>query len=198
MANLPQADSGTPNVLLIVMDTVSAQHMSLYGYPRDTTPNLARLARKGVRFQHARSTAPWTLPSHASMFTGRWPHDLSVGYGQPLDASAPTLAESLRDRGYATGGFVANTLYCSAETGLNRGFIHYEDHELTPSVPDPFRRIRSSRPQKSSSGSPLNRPAVQPSPRLRSGRTRIPPGFTATPCAGSRGRSKPGGRSSSS
>jgi arylsulfatase A-like enzyme len=134
MANLPRAASGAPNVLLIVMDTVSAQHMSLYGYSRDTTPNLARLARQGVRFEHARSTAPWTLPSHASMFTGRWPHDLSAGYGKPLDASVPTLAEALRDRGYATGGFIANTLYCSAETGLNRGFIHFEDHELSPSA----------------------------------------------------------------
>ncbi|SIO60852.1 Arylsulfatase A [Singulisphaera sp. GP187] len=133
MTNLPRAAAGAPHVLFIVLDTVSAQHMSLYGYSRDTTPNLARLARKGVRFEHARSAAPWTLPSHASMFTGRWPHDLSAGYGQPLDSDVPTLAETLRDRGYATGGFIANTLYCSAETGLNRGFIHYEDHEVSAS-----------------------------------------------------------------
>ncbi|WP_237722534.1 sulfatase [Singulisphaera acidiphila] len=133
MASLPHAASGAPNVLFIVMDTVSAQHMSLYGYHRDTTPNLTRLASQGARFEHARSTAPWTLPSHASMFTGRWPHDLSAGYGQPLNTEVPTLAEALQDRGYATGGFVANTLYCSAETGLNRGFIHYEDHEASAS-----------------------------------------------------------------
>lgn len=132
LANLTRASSDAPNVVLIVMDTVSASHMSLHGYSRATTPNLARLASRGVRFENARSTAPWTLPSHASLFTGRWPHELAVGYHQPLGSGNPTLAEALRDQGYATGGFVANTLYCSAETGLSRGFIHYEDHDLSP------------------------------------------------------------------
>ena len=66
-------------MLLIVLDNVRADDLSLYGYDRETTPNLERLAREGVRFTEARSTAPWTLPSHASMFTGRWPHELSVG-----------------------------------------------------------------------------------------------------------------------
>lgn len=130
-AALAQPAPSTPNVVVIVMDTVSAAHMSLYGYARQTTPNLERLARTGVRFDHARSTAPWTLPSHASMFTGRWPHELSAGFGGPLDGEALTLAEYLRDRGYATGGFIANTLYCSAESGLGRGFLHFDDHEIS-------------------------------------------------------------------
>ena len=126
-AGAPLASSAAPNVLLIVMDTVRASSLSLHGYERDTTPNLARLARKGVRFDHARSTAPWTLPSHASMFTGRWPHQLSAAEDQALDATYPTLAEVLTDRGYATGGFVANTHFCNIWFGLNRGFTHYED-----------------------------------------------------------------------
>jgi arylsulfatase A-like enzyme len=131
LASLPAATPGTPNVLLIVLDTVRADHLSVYGYERETTPNLARLAAQGVRFERARSTAPWTLPSHASLFTGRWPHELSASLRGPLDGRYPTLAERLRDQGFVTAGFVANTTYCSAETGLNRGCVHYEDHILS-------------------------------------------------------------------
>jgi arylsulfatase A-like enzyme len=126
-AGATMSSSAAPNVLLIVMDTVRASSLSLHGYERDTTPNLARLAKRGVRFDHARSTAPWTLPSHASMFTGRWPHQLSAAEDQALDATYPTVAEVLTDRGYATGGFVANTHFCNIWFGLNRGFTHYED-----------------------------------------------------------------------
>lgn len=127
-SNAPNA----PNVLLIVLDTVRADRLSLYGYNRDTTPNLARLARRGVTFEQARSTAPWTLPSHCTMLTGLYPHEISAGLHGPLDRTHPTLAEFLAANGYATGGFVANTTYCGAETGLNRGFAHYEDHDLSP------------------------------------------------------------------
>lgn len=127
VANLPAASAGAPNVLLIVMDTVGAEHLSLYGYARPTTPRLERLARTGVRFERAISTAPWTLPAHASIFTGRYPHELSAEWHSPLDATFPTLAEALSAQGYLTAGFVANTVYCSPESGLNRGFAHYED-----------------------------------------------------------------------
>jgi hypothetical protein len=119
------------NVILVVLDTVRADRLSAYGYHRDTTPNLARLATRGVRFDRAFSTAPWTAPSHASLFTGRWPHELTIGWDRPLDATFPTLAESLAEAGYATAGFVANTTYCSYETGLDRGFEHYEDYDVT-------------------------------------------------------------------
>jgi arylsulfatase A-like enzyme len=132
LAGLAAADPGTPNVLLIVLDTVRADHLSAWGYHRATTPNLERWARRGVCFEQARSTAPWTLPSHASLFTGRWPHELSAGLRGALDGRYPTLAERLRQEGYVTAGFVANTTYCCAETGLNRGFAHYEDHVLSP------------------------------------------------------------------
>ncbi len=134
-ASLPQAPTngaGAPNVLLIVLDTVRADRLSLYGYLRDTSPNLARLARRGVTFKNARSTASWTLPSHASMMTGRWPHQTSARLHGPLDRAHPTLAAFLSGNGYSTAGFVANTTYCGAETGLNHGFVHYEDHDLSP------------------------------------------------------------------
>ena len=120
------------NVLLIVLDTVRAWSMSVYGYPRATTPALAHWAGGGVRFSRAFSTAPWTLPSHASMFTGRWPHQLSADWLAPLDGKTPVLAEYFKSRGYLTAGFVANTLYCSYETGLSRGFQQYQDYRITP------------------------------------------------------------------
>ncbi len=121
------AKPGMPSVLLIVLDNVRAASLSLYGHTRPTTPNLERLARKGIVFSEARSTAPWTLPSHASMMTGRWPHELSVGWGLPLDGTFPTLAEALAREGYATAGFVGNVYYCNALYGLKRGFDRYED-----------------------------------------------------------------------
>jgi arylsulfatase A-like enzyme len=125
---LPPEDA--PNVLLVVLDTVRADHTSLYGYARATTPALERLARKGIRFENARATAPWTLPSHASMFTGRWPHELQAKWSAHLRGNFSTLAEYLGSRGYATAGFAANAVYCSYDTGLDRGFTHYEDYVL--------------------------------------------------------------------
>jgi arylsulfatase A-like enzyme len=118
---------GSPNVLFIVLDTVRAKSLSLYGYGRETTPRLDRLARKGVKFEQAHSSAPWTLPSHATMFTGRWPSELFKYHEQRLDSSVPTLAGFLGRNGYATAGFVANTFYCNSGFGLSNGFDHYED-----------------------------------------------------------------------
>ena len=118
---------GSPNVLFVVLDTVRARSLSLYGYGRETTPRLDRLARSGVKFDQARSSAPWTLPSHATMFTGRWPSELFKYHEQRLDGSVPTLAGFLGRNGYATAGFVANTFYCNSGFGLSSGFDHYED-----------------------------------------------------------------------
>ena len=129
-AGRPRPLAGSPNVLLIVMDTVRADHLSLYGYHRATTPRLEQLAKRGIRFEKVRATAPWTLPSHASLFTGRWPHELGVEWMTPLRGGFPTLAEYLGSHGYATAGFAANTLFCSYDTGIDRGFAHYEDYQL--------------------------------------------------------------------
>jgi arylsulfatase A-like enzyme len=123
--------ANTPNVLFITLDTVRAQNLSLYGYARKTTPNLEQLASRGVCFDRAVAPAPWTLPSHASMFTARFPQELSIQDGKPLDATYPTLAEALAGEGYATAGFVANIENCGRATGLDRGFGHYEDFTFT-------------------------------------------------------------------
>jgi arylsulfatase A-like enzyme len=128
IAQLSPTVKDAPNVLFITLDTVRAANLSLYGYSRATTRQLERIAKTGVTFDRALSTSSWTLPSHASMFTGRYPHELSTNYTTPLDATYPTLAEFFRARGYSTAGFVANYGYCSYETGLARGFVHYEDY----------------------------------------------------------------------
>ena len=143
LASLPKAPAGAPNVLLLVLDTVRAESLSLHGYGRETSPNLVRLARKGSRFEHARAPASWTLPSHASMFTGRWPHELSATADRPLDATYPTLAEFLSSHGYVTGAFVANTHYCNAAYGLDRGFSRYDDYSENRVI-SPVATLRSS------------------------------------------------------
>lgn len=126
IANLPSARRNAPNVLLLVMDNVRADSLSTYGYSRETSPNLTKLAERGVLFEDVRSPAPWTLPSHASIMTGRWPHQLSSSVDSPLDDTHPTLAKIL-SAGYATAGYVGNTFYCNAWFGLDRGFASYED-----------------------------------------------------------------------
>jgi arylsulfatase A-like enzyme len=139
---LPQPPHKALNVLLLVMDTVRADHLSLHGYHRDTSPNLIRVASQGIQFEQAQATAPWTLPSHASMFTGLWPHEMGVAENRPLDDGYPTVAEFLADRGYLTAGFVANTYFCNSWYGLGRGFSHYEDfydEDLVVSVSETLR-----------------------------------------------------------
>ena len=133
VAGLPAAP-GTPNIVLLILDTVRAFNLSAYGYHRPTTPNLERRAQSGVRFERAFVTSGWTLPSHSGIFTGRYPHELGVDLNTPLDNRFPTLAEAMRDRGYTTAGFVSNVGFTRAETGLGRGFIHYEDFVFSPGL----------------------------------------------------------------
>ena len=128
----PSPPAGSPNVLLIVLDTVRADHLSLYGYERPTSPHLEGLARRGVRFDQARAAAPWTLASHATLFTGRWPHELDARWMCPMAGDVPTLAEHLGSLGYATAGSVGNTFYCAYDSGLDRGFTEYRDYILGP------------------------------------------------------------------
>jgi hypothetical protein len=130
-SGLPAADRAAPNVLLIIWDTARAASMSLYGHHRATTPTLERLARDGIVFEWAIATSPWTLPSHGTMFTGRFPHELSTNWFAPLDHAFPTLAEVFRDHGYATGGFTANGRYTGHRTGLDRGFRVYRDYRVS-------------------------------------------------------------------
>jgi arylsulfatase A-like enzyme len=124
----PLPSAGSPNILLIVLDTVAAEHLSLHGYDRPTSPAIDEFASRGIRFDRVHATSSWTLLSHASMFTGRWPHELSANWVTPLDGAYPTVAEFLGSHGYATAGFIANTWYCASDSGLGRGFAAYQDY----------------------------------------------------------------------
>lgn len=132
LAGLPELTSAdAPNVLVIILDTVRAATLSLHGAPLETTPALARWATDGATFDWAFSPAPWTLPSHASMFTGRTAGELVANWTVPHDRTTPVLAEAFRDRGYRTAGFVGNLDYTSWDSGLDRGFAHYEDYHVS-------------------------------------------------------------------
>jgi arylsulfatase A-like enzyme len=137
-----QLDRTKPNILLITMDTVRADHLSLYGYERDTTPMLRELARSATLYTRAVAVSDYTLPTHGSIFTGMYPewHGAHVGGADAIGASCQTLAEVLRSKGYWTAQAVANYLYLGAWTGLTRGF---EFAKLTRPVPleKPFQRI---------------------------------------------------------
>ena len=134
IAGLPAPAGQRPNILLISLDTQRADHLSSYGYSRPTTPHLDSLAADGILFEQVFAPSSWTLPSHASLFTGRLMHEHQAGDGsvRVLDDKYPTLAERLSAQGYATGGFVANTFWAARHTGLARGFVHYEDFYGTP------------------------------------------------------------------
>ncbi len=113
---------GMPNILLIVMDTVRADHLSCYGYQRNTTPNLDRIASEGILFENAFAEAPWTLPSHASMFTSTFPTDHgTTAEHRWLEDDFETIAELLRYLGYQTFGY-SNNPFVAPETNLDQGF----------------------------------------------------------------------------
>jgi arylsulfatase A-like enzyme len=128
---VPASPARPPNVLLIVWDAVRPSDLSLYGYSRPTTPNLDAFAREGVVFERAQSTASYTLPSHVSLFTGRWAHQLQASWLVPMGKRAPTIAAALSDRGYRTAAFSANHAYVSWEFGVLRGFGWKSDYVLS-------------------------------------------------------------------
>lgn len=118
-----------PNVLLISIDTLRADHLAAYGYHRETSPALTRAAARGVRFTDAYSQAPSTVPTHASMFTGRLPIEHGVfGYQQRLGDEELTLAEHLGDHGYRTFA-IASSIRFILDSGFSQGFDDY--HLLT-------------------------------------------------------------------
>ncbi len=109
-----------PNIILISIDTLRADHLSCYGYRRQTTPNLDSLAGGGALFRNAYSTAVWTPPAHASMLTGLYPCQHGVVDQNRLAEDIPTLAGALQQQGYHTAGFVNNSQVGDL-VGLNRG-----------------------------------------------------------------------------
>jgi arylsulfatase A-like enzyme len=133
------AASRRPNLLMIILDTVRADHLAAYGHERNTMPGLeAFMQKRATRYTEARATGSWTLPSHASLFTGLFPSEHRADHpgtnggkdylcGQPLRPDVPTLAERLANHGYQTAAIVANSVYLAHQFKLDRGFAHYDD-----------------------------------------------------------------------
>ncbi len=113
------------NFILISIDTLRADHLGCYGYPRSVSPAIDRFAAGGVLFEDVTSPAPWTLPAHTSMLTGLYPSRHGVkSLTQRLDDSVPTLAEILADHGFRTAAFV-NCSHLNRKHGLHRGFDEF-------------------------------------------------------------------------
>ncbi len=117
-----------PNLLVVVMDTLRADRMSCYGYEKLTTPNLDALARRGLLFESAFSTASWTWPSTASLFTGLLPYEHGVLSNQAcnLNLSYETVAEVLQRQGYSTAAISCNPLINRA-THFDQGFESFDE-----------------------------------------------------------------------
>ena len=128
-----------PDVIVIVLDAVRADHLSAYGYARPTTPRIDQLAGEGVLYRRAISAGTWTVTGHASLFTGRVPTSHGA-YRAPggwnaasaLDESVTTLAERLGEAGWDTAAFAANEAYLDPVFNLDQGFERYETANLYP------------------------------------------------------------------
>jgi len=141
-SGLPHAPPEAPNVLLITIDTLRADRLGAYGYPRPTTPALDRLAIRSVVFERATASAPWTLPALASALTsesvsthGCW------SFGSVLDESFVTLGEHLLAAGYDTA-CVTSHLFTTTRHGLQQGVVHSDDSFAYPEV-DPSQNVTS-------------------------------------------------------
>ena len=123
-----------PNILLVLIDTLRADRLGVYGNERGLTPFLDEIAKSGTVFSHAYAPSSWTCPSIASLFTSRYPsqHGATTPDAR-LVASEVTLAESLSASGYATAGFVAN-LRLDERLGFGQGFDHWRVFKQLPLV----------------------------------------------------------------
>src|SRR5258708_19683829 len=126
-----------PNVVIITVDTLRADHLGCYGYKQIRTPNIDALAADSVRFERAYTPVPVTLPAHTAIFTGTYPllsgmHDFS---GNKLSPNQPTLASVLKQQGYVTGAVVGSAVLDS-RFGLNTGFYFYYPHFAFHPLPE--------------------------------------------------------------
>jgi len=131
-------------VVFISIDTLSARHLSVYGYDRPTSPNLERFAEDAIVFEHCMSNTTWTLPSYMSQMTGLYPYSHRLYPGRQaemwelwhLSDNRWTLAELLRAAGHATAGFVDND-WITERFGLDQGFDHFDASAAVLPVEDP-------------------------------------------------------------
>ena len=121
------AQRSRPDILLVTFDTLRADHCSIYGYSRATTPTLERLAGEGIVLESAYAPTPTTQPSHSTLFTSLDPDEHGVRKnGELLAEPLVTMAELLRGEGYQTAAFVSSHVL-KAKFGLSQGFEFYSD-----------------------------------------------------------------------
>jgi arylsulfatase A-like enzyme len=141
---------GRPNVVLIIIDTLRADHLGCYGYGRDTSPSMDSLAASGTLWSSVTSQSTWTLPSIASIYTGLSVRSHGVCMTRDwmtwgMDPEMPTLVTVLASNGYSTGGFV-NVYLISERLGFHRGFqnfhVNYMGHGMAGETVDEFLRWR--------------------------------------------------------
>lgn len=140
VANLPPAAPGWPNVIILVIDDLRADHVTAYGYSRPTTPYLDRMAAQGALFENVIVTAPWSLPSHASIVTGRYPYehgasDIRASWSsltEPPFSGYTSIGQALQRHGYRAGAFSGNRVYFTHDSGFGSGFNHFEDYFHSP------------------------------------------------------------------
>lgn len=132
-----------PDIIFIVLDTQRVDRLGVYGHHRNTSPNIDRFANEGVVFDQAISPAQWTIPSHASLFTGRYPtaHQVTQS-SHSLSPDLPHLAEVMKAAGYETVGFCNNPLVGILNNGFKRGFeVFYNYGGAIPSLPETSSRL---------------------------------------------------------
>ena len=118
------------NVVLIVIDSIRADHLSCYGYERETTPELDALAAQSVRYANAFSQAPWTTPSIASMLSSQYPTALGIRHAKSaLSDDLVLLPEVLRDHGFITGAVISHS-FTSAKWGFSQGFDSFDESNI--------------------------------------------------------------------
>ncbi|HUF37208.1 MAG TPA: sulfatase [Anaerolineales bacterium] len=138
-------DRKRPNIVFLVLDTHRADRLGAFGCDRATSPNIDRFARGATVFEQAVSPGQWTIPAHASMFTGEFPTThLVVQSASALDPRFQTIAERLKRDGYATAGFCNNPLVGVLNNGLRRGFDRFYNYGgAIPTLPE--RRVTGLR-----------------------------------------------------
>jgi arylsulfatase A-like enzyme len=147
------------NLLFVVVDTLRADHLGVYGHPRPTSPQLDRFAREAAVFEQAHSHSPWTMPSVASMFTSLEPKDHGIAnWKQPLDTRLLTLAEHLKAHGYRTEGYVSHGVL-SRLYQFDQGFDVYDSSVVDGRLP---RDVTTAREVTELAIAALRRPLREP------------------------------------
>lgn len=159
---LPPGDPRRPDVIFLSIDTLRADHLGAYGYARDTSPFLDRLAAEGTLFESAWSSTSWTLPSHATMLSGQLPvHHGTIEDHLRVAEDVPLVQEAFRRAGWRTTGVVA-TLFVSTRYGFDRGFDAFVDFGITSKHENAASTVQADQVFDRALHEVMSRPAGEP------------------------------------